>query len=165
LSYPINIGLAVYQGMELRFDRDLDAQTTIHAGYGLNSAYAASVPPQVQDGTLVAGQQFLGLPLHKATLSLERDAQAGLGYNIGFVYEGANNALNRPPFATLNAALTWRSSHFDVTLAGTNLSNVYADRFTRSAAGVAYPGAFGPIPTDAYALQGAAFTLSVTRRY
>jgi outer membrane receptor protein involved in Fe transport len=165
LSYPINIGLAVYQGMELRFDRDLDAQTTIHAGYGLNSAYPASVPPQVQDGTLVAGQQFLGLPLHKATLSLERDAQAGLGYNIGFVYEGANNALNRPPFATLNAALTWRSSHFDVTLAGTNLSNVYADRFTRSAAGVAYPGAFGPIPTDAYALQGAAFTLSVTRRY
>ena len=163
-SYPINIGTAVYQGIESRFDYDLTPQIALHAAYGVNSAYPVSVPPQAQDGSLVSGQQFLGLPLHKATLSFERRPASGFGYDVGLVYESVNNELNRPAFAALNAAAIWRMRSIDVTLSGTNLTNVYDSGLTRVGAGVPYAGAFGPVSTDAYSLQGAAVMLSVTKR-
>jgi len=153
-SYPINIGLAVYQGMELRFDYGLSAGTTLHAGYNINSAYPISVPELVDNGGLLAGQQFIGIPLHKATFTVEHNAQSGLSYNAGVTYEGPNNELNRPPFATLNAGVAWRLPLYDIALSATNLTNVYDDRFTRTGPGL-----------PQYALHGTAFTVSVTRRY
>ncbi|MEO6991585.1 MAG: TonB-dependent receptor [Candidatus Baltobacteraceae bacterium] len=161
LSFPVNVGGAVYQGMELRADRDLAAHTTLHATYGVDSTFVSSVPAFVSDGSIVVGLQSLGVPLHKATLSLEHSPATGLAYFGGIAYEGQYNELNQPPFATLRAGLTWHAGRFDVGLSGTNLTNVYDDKFTRVGAGVPYGGN----PTDAYVLGGRTITLWVTRHY
>jgi len=165
LSYPINVGGAVFRGIELRADRELAPHTALHATYGVDSAYLTSVPSYAQNGTLVVGEQDLGVPLHKATLTLKRDGDSGLAYFAGLAYEGGYNELNEPPFASLRAGVTWHRPGFDLGLYGTNLTNVYDDKFTRIGAGVPYGGLAGPVPTDAYALPGRTITLSLTRRY
>jgi len=85
--------------------------------------------------------------------------------SAGLQYQGVDNPLNRPAFVTADASATWHLARFDVTLAGTNLTNVYDQRYTQAGAGVPYPGAGGPIPTDAYSLTGTAITLSLTQRF
>jgi outer membrane receptor protein involved in Fe transport len=165
LSYPVNAGDAVYQGLELQATHQLDSFTSLRAGWAVHSAYLSSVPPSIQDGSLVVGEQNLGLPLHKATLSLDHTPPSGLLFGAGLVYEGAYNELNQPPFATLNANVGYRFRNFEVGLSGTNLTNVYNQEFTREGAGVPYGGLDGPIPTNAYALQGTALNFTLTRRF
>ncbi|GAC1592156.1 MAG: hypothetical protein NVS3B28_20630 [Candidatus Velthaea sp.] len=164
-SYPINIGNAVYTGGELHVDQMLDPQTVVRVGYGVDSAYPKSVPPQVQDGTIVPHEQFLGVPLHKATLSIDHRVRSGISYNAALLYEGRYNELNQPPFTTLRAGLNWSFANNDIGLEATNITGVYNGKFTRGGAGVPYGGAAGSIATDAYPLQGPAFTLSLTRRF
>ncbi len=165
LSYTINAGDAVYQGIEISGQRRIGPFATVRAGYAVRSAYLTSVPASIQDGTLVVGEQTLGLPLQKATLAVRNAPPLGWGYNAGLIYEGLYNELNEPQFALLNAGLTYRRRGFEVNLAGTNLTNVYDRHFTRQGFGVPYAGLTGPIATDAYALQGTAFTLSIARRF
>ena len=164
-SYPINIGNAVYTGAELRADVSLGAHSILRLGYGAESTYALDAPSLVQNGSIVPHEQFLGVPLHKATLALEHQVQRGLSYHATLLYEGRYNELNRAPFATLAAGLAQSFGGFELGLAGTNLTNVYARRFTDSGAGVAYGGIDGPIPTDAYALPSRTVMFSVTRRF
>jgi hypothetical protein len=90
----------------------------------------------------------------------------GLIDGASVVYEGAYNELNRPPFATLGARLGYRFRNgYEIGIAGTNLSDVYAQRFTKTGFGVPYGGIGAAIPTDAYALQGTAYALTLTRRF
>ncbi len=165
LSYQINAGDAVYQGFEFGARRRLGPFTTLRFGYAAHSAYLPVVPPEVQSGSLVVGEQTLGLPLHKATISVEGAPPLGLTFGAGLVYEGAYNELDRPPFATLNAHAGYRWPSLEIGLAATNLTDVYDQRFTLLGAGVPYGGIAGPLATDAYSLQGTAFTFSVTRRF
>jgi outer membrane receptor protein involved in Fe transport len=165
LSYPVNAGDGVYQGIEISAARQLAPFTTLRAGYAVRSAYLTNVPSYVQDGSLVVGEQTQGLPLHKAMLSLQSSPPRGLTYACRLVYEGQYNELNQPPFATLDARVGYRWNTFEIGLAATNVSNVYAQRFTRQGVGVPYGGLAGPLASDAYALPGATFNLSLTRRY
>jgi len=81
-------------------------------------------------------------------------------------YEDAYNGLNRPGYATLEAGLRWHlPSAIDLGLFGTNLTNVYADRFTLLGAGTRYSTLDEPASTDAYALAGRRLSLIVTRRF
>jgi hypothetical protein len=155
----------VYQGAEMQLAHQVSPFTTVRAGYAIRSAYLTKVPPDVQNGTLVVGEQSLGLPLHKATLSFDHTPQLGLTYGAGIIWEGAYNELNQPPYAVLNANVAYRLKNYEIGLAARNLTNVYDQRFTRIGAGVPYGGQGRPIPTDAYALQGTSFTLSLTRRF
>lgn len=164
-SFPINVGGAVYTGIELRAEHTIARSTVLRAAYSVNSSYPTSVDPAFQSGTIVPGEQFQSVPLHKGTLSLERDRDSGLSYNVGLVYEDGYNELNRPAFATLLAGLTYRTGRFELGLYGTNLTNVYDDRFTLAGKGVPYGGVDGPIPSNAYSLQGRAVTVVLTRRY
>jgi outer membrane receptor protein involved in Fe transport len=164
LSYPVNAGGAVYQGAELRGDVALRGSTSLQLSYGVDSAFLTSVPPQVQDGTLVAGEQSLGVPLHTASLLVQHGADTAFSYELGMRYEGTYNELNRPPFASVQAGLGWHTRAVDVELYGTNLTNVYADKFTQLDAGVPYGGVGGAIPTPAYAMPAASVTLTLTRR-
>ena len=165
LSFPINIGGAVYQGIEARAERDLSESLHVRAAYGVASAFPTSVAPQFQNGNSVPNEQFEGVPLHKGSLSLERNATGdGLAYSAGVVYESANNELNRPAFATVQAGITWIAKALEFGLYGDNLTNVYDDRFTLAQMGVPYAGAAGPIPTDAYSLAGRSVTFVITRR-
>jgi hypothetical protein len=45
------------------------------------------------------------------------------------------------------------------------LTNVYDDKFTQTGQGVPYGGLHQTIATDAYALQGRAFAMTLTRRF
>jgi len=164
-AYPVNIGGAVYRGFEFRLERNFGSHLHVTAGYSTNSTYPTSVPQSVGNGSLVVGQQFLGVPLHRAELTLSGQTVHNLFFNIGATYEGINNELNRPPFAALRASLSTNRGPYTLTLSGTNLSNTYANGFTRESAGVPYPGPDGPIATPAYALPAPQITLSVTRRY
>ncbi|MDQ2909340.1 MAG: hypothetical protein M3R44_08340 [Candidatus Eremiobacteraeota bacterium] len=139
--------------------------TTVRAGYAVRSAYLTNVPANIEDGTLVAGEQSLGLPLQKAIVSIRAEPPRGLGYNAALVYEGLYNELNQPPFAVVNAGLSYRRRKPEFSLDATNLTNVYGQRFTRQGAGLPYGGAAGPIATDSYALQGTALSFLVMRRF
>ncbi|MGI8737791.1 MAG: TonB-dependent receptor [Candidatus Eremiobacter antarcticus] len=168
LSFPVNISNVVYQGVEARLEKTIGHSTLVRAGYGINSAYPVSVPLPVFDPTaptFVAGQQFQGIPLHKAELSVEQRLSQGLSWWTRAAYEGVNNQLSRPPHTVVDAGLGYRRAHTDVALSATNLGNLYDSRFTRLGAGVAYPGASGPVATDAFALPARAITLTVTQHY
>ena len=101
--------------------------------------------------------------MHRATLSFEH--RASLGWRVGIAYEGLNNDLHRPAFTTVDANLTYTRGHTDLTLAGSNLTNIFDDKFTLLGAGVPYPGPSELIPTDAYSLQGRTVKLTVTQRW
>jgi len=164
-AYPINIGGAVYRGFELRVERNLGRRLHMSAGYSTNSTYPTAVPPSIGNGSLVAGQQFLGVPLHRANLALSGEAGHGVSFDLGTAYEGANNELNRPAFATVRASISARHGPLIFTLSGTNITNVYADGFTRDGVGIPYSGLVGPIATPALALPAAQIIFSVTRTY
>jgi outer membrane receptor protein involved in Fe transport len=163
-SYPINIGNAVYTGAELRAETRI-AGASVRLGYGLSNTYPVNAPPAIQNGTIVPHEQFPGVPLHKATFEIDRRPAAGFTYDAAVLYEGRYNELNRPPFATLRASLGYTIGGLEFNVAGTNLTNVYATRFTQAGAGVPYGGSDGPVSTDAYALQGRAVTFSLARRF
>lgn len=164
-SFPINAGGAVYRGIEFRAERAVAASTVVRFAYSVDSSFVTSVSPDFQDGTIVPGEQSAGVPLHRAVLSLQRDPGLGFAYEIGASYEDAFNELNRPAYATIHAGVALRGRVFDIGLYGTNLTNAYDDRFTLADQGRPYGGADGPLPTDAFSLQGRAVTLVLTRRY
>jgi hypothetical protein len=112
---------------------------------------SSPVPTDIQDGTLVVGEQSVGLPLHKATLSVESTPALGFQYGANIVYEGLYNELNLPQYATLAAHVGYRFRSFELGLTGTNLTNVYDQRFTTPNGGVTYGGLGQVIPQDAYA--------------
>ncbi len=143
LSYPINAGAQVYTGAEARAVVPLRGEVALRAGYGVDSVY---LPP--------SGEQTLGVPLHKATLSIEKDVHAPFAWYAGVVCEGPYNELNRPPYATLQAGATLHRHDFDIGVYGSNLTNVYDDKFTRLGGGVP----FG----DAFPLAGRVVTIAVT---
>ena len=80
------------------------------------------------------------------------------------MYEGVNNELDQPQFVTLNASIGYRLKDWELSLNGTNLTDVYDRRFTITNGGVLYGAVGPPITTDAYALQGTALTATITRR-
>lgn len=165
LSYPVNAGNGIYRGVDVHADQQLWRAFHIRAGWDVDSSYLTVIPNSIQDGTLVAGQQTLGQPLHKAYLAIEQDPAAGFGYGARLNYEGYYNELNRSPYATLDAHLVYRRNGFEYGIYGTNLTNVYSTPFTIIGGGVPYgtlPG--NPvINPDAYVLQGAQVNFVVTR--
>jgi outer membrane receptor protein involved in Fe transport len=162
LSYPVNAAAQVYTGAEVRATVPLSGDVALRAGFGVDSVFLTHVPAFAQDGTLVTGEQTLGVPLHKATISIEKDSHAAFAWYARVLYEGAYNELNRPPFATLAAGATLHRRDFDIGLYGSNLTNVYDDKFTQINGGVPYDGVAGPFPTDALPLAGRVVTFSVT---
>jgi outer membrane receptor protein involved in Fe transport len=165
ISYPVNAGDGIYRGIDISADQELWRTFHVRAGWDLDSSYLTVVPAAIQDGTLVAGQQSLGEPLHKAYLALEQDPGAALSYGVRLNYEGTYNELNRSPYATLDAHIAYRRNGYEYGVYGTNLTNVYANPFTVIGGGVPYGALPGqPVITpDAYVLQGAQVIFVVTR--
>ncbi len=167
LSYPVNAGNGIYRGIDIHADQQLAANMHVLAGWNVDSSYLTVIPESIQDGTLVAGEQSLGQPLHKAYLAFEQEPSNGLAYGARLNYEGYYNELNRTPYATLDAHVAYRHAGFEYGLYGTNLTNVYSDPFTIVGGGVPYgtlPG--NPvINPDAYVLQGAQVIFVLTRAF
>jgi outer membrane receptor protein involved in Fe transport len=162
---PVNAGNGVYRGVSITADQELTRDLHVRAGWDVDSSFLTVVPPNIQDGTLATGVQSLGQPLHKAYIAVEEAPPLGLQYGAELNYEGWYNELNRSPFATLDAHITYTHAGYQYGLYGTNLTNVYANPFTIIGGGMIYGAPPGQpvIPTDAYTLQGAAVNFVVTR--
>ena len=165
ISYPVNAGNGIYRGIDVSAEQQLGQHFRVRAGWDVDSSYLTVVPQDIQDGTLVLGEQSLGQPLHKAYLDIERDAERGLVYGTELNYEGTYNELNRTPYATLNAHVAYRNNGFEYGLYGTNLTNVYSNPFTVQGGGIVYGAQPGQpvIYTPAYVLQGSKVVFVVTR--
>jgi outer membrane receptor protein involved in Fe transport len=167
VSYPVNAGNGVYRGVSLTAEKLFGPTFRLRAGWDVDSSYLTVIPANVQDGTLLAGEQTLGQPLHKAYLGFENGVRRGLAYGAQLDYEGTYNELNRSPYATLEAHLAYRASGYEIGLYGTNLTNAYDDPFTVQGAGVPYGTVAGnpTVLTPAYVLQGRKVLLVVTRSF
>ncbi|MFY9718595.1 MAG: TonB-dependent receptor, partial [Candidatus Cybelea sp.] len=165
ISMPVNAGNGVYRGIDIHADQQLAANLHVRAGWDVDSSFLTVIPVEIQDGTLAAGEQSLGQPLHKAYVAIGEEPPHGLGYGAQLNYEGWYNELNRSPYATLDAHVVYRRDGWDYGLYGTNLTNVYSNPFTVIGGGFVYGGTPGQpvIPTDAYVLQGAQVTFVLTR--
>ncbi|HEV3152644.1 MAG TPA: TonB-dependent receptor [Candidatus Baltobacteraceae bacterium] len=163
-TYPVNLGNVEYRGLEFRADQFLPNRYRVTLSYTINSAFPLQVPDAIQNGALVPNEQFLGTPLHRASIQFGRESEHSLSFGTRLVYEGPGNELNRPPFALLDAHLTQPLKEFNVSLIMTNLTGVYADGFTHNGTGVPYGGPDGAIPTNAYALPPRGFMLSLSRQ-
>jgi outer membrane receptor protein involved in Fe transport len=167
ISMPVNAGNGIYRGIDVHADQQLAAFLHVRAGWDVDSSFLTVIPVSIQDGTLAAGEQSLGQPLHKAYFAVGEEPPQGVAYGAQLNYEGWYNELNRSPYATLDAHIVYRNAGFEYGLYGTNLTNVYADPFTIVGGGMVYGGTPGQpiIPTDAYVLQGAAVNFVVTRAF
>ncbi|HLY01841.1 MAG TPA: TonB-dependent receptor [Candidatus Cybelea sp.] len=165
ISMPVNAGNGVYRGVDVHADEQLATDFHIRAGWDVDSSFLTVIPVLVQDGTLAAGQQSLGQPLHKAYIAVEQEPPVGLGYGAELNYEGWYNELNRSPYAVIDAHIAYRRAGWEYGLYGTNLTNVYSSPFTIVGGGFVYGGTPGQpvIPTDAYILQGAQVNFVLTR--
>jgi outer membrane receptor protein involved in Fe transport len=164
-SYPVNAGDGVYTGMDVQAAQELGPYTRLSVGWDVDSSYLTVIPPSIQDGTLVAGEQTLGQPLHKAYISLDSLPKLGIGYGANLNYEGTYNELNRSPYAVLNAYVQYRWPGLQIGCYGTNLTNVYANPFTITNGGILYGAEPGQpmTPNPAYVLQGTKIVVVVTR--
>ncbi len=165
IAMPVNASNGVYRGIDIYADQQLARDLHVRAGWDVDSSFLTVIPVSIQDGTLAAGEQSLGQPLHKAYIAVEEAPALGLQYGAELNYEGWYNELNRSPFATVNAHIAYVHGGYEYGLYGTNLTNVYANPFTIIGGGMIYGGTPGQpvIPTDAYVLQGAAVNFVVTR--
>ncbi|MGB8910111.1 MAG: TonB-dependent receptor [Candidatus Cybelea sp.] len=165
IAMPVNAGNGVYRGVDVHVDQQVASDMHVRAGWDVDSSFLTVIPVEIQDGTLAAGEQSLGQPLHKAYVAVEQEPPFGLRYGAELYYEGWYNELNRSPYATLNAHLAYRRDGWEYGLYGTNLTNVYANPFTVVGGGFIYGGIPGApvIPTNAFVLQGAQAIFVVTR--
>ncbi len=178
VSYNSNVGNAVYQGAEVRYAERVAQHLVLTARYGLNVAYPKDLNAQFSNptsgGSLVDDAQFLGIPQQQGSLEAEyRDA--GWHAAAEATARGNNNELNQGPFTIVDASLG-RSfgPGVDLSLAGTNLLNAVAGRFTEFGAGAPYRGitganaaggpVYGPLPTDALFIEPAGVRLILTLR-
>lgn len=179
VSYQGNVGNAVYTGAELRFVQRFEPQHLfMTAMYGLNVSYPKDLNAQFANptsgGNLVNNAQFLGVPQQQGSLQVDW-SNAGWHAAASAVVRGTNNELNLAPFTLVNALLGKHlGAHTDLSLAGTNLLNGGAGRFTEFGAGVPYRGIvgttdsgtpqYGPLPTDALHIEPADLRLILTLR-
>jgi outer membrane receptor protein involved in Fe transport len=165
LSYPVNAGNGIYRGLDVRAEQQLGQSFRLRAGWSVDSSLLTAIPPNIQDGTLVIGEQSLGQPLHKAYLGFDRDADRGFVYGAQLNYEGSYNELNRSPYATVDAHVAYRRGGYEFGVYGTNLTNVYSSPFTVVGGGLLYGTLPGQpmIATNAYTLQGAKVVFVFTR--
>jgi outer membrane receptor protein involved in Fe transport len=165
LSYPTNIGNAVYRGADVELAQPLAHATTVSVEYGVSSAYPVAVPLGYLDPTapvLVAGEQFQGIPVHTALVAISREPTAGLWWSATAAYQGVNNQLNRPAHTVYDASVGYTLGRTTAALTCVNIGNEFDSRFTLPNAGVPYPGASGPVATNAYALPPRMVTLTLT---
>jgi outer membrane cobalamin receptor len=168
---PINIGNAVYEGVEARYKELFPRQhLTMTLSYGLNVAYPYALGPYVSNptsgGTLADYEQFLGVPQQQGSAVFTWTQGDGWHASTALTFAGKNNTLNQDPYVLTDFALGKTSGHFDVTVAATNLFNVASGPFTFYDAGVPYygltPSGPGNLPTNRLFIQPASAKLIFT---
>ena len=164
-SFIENLGDTVYSGAEFRAEQPLSSRAILKASYGIALAYPVTNPAQANAAAppIVPYQQFLGIPPHKALVSVDGLAGQGFSYTVGAGWEAVNNELNRPAYWLYNANVGKQLGHTQLTLSAQNLGNEFADKFTLINTGPLYATPEGLAPTNAYSLPGLTLALTVTQ--
>jgi hypothetical protein len=164
-SFIENLANVVYSGVEIRASQPLSNLVTLHASYGVDIAYPVNDPFAFDPSApnVVSGQQFQGIPPHKALVSVDGRAGPGFAYAFGAGYESSNNELNRPAYWLLNASVGEQIHNTQFTLSAQNITNQFADKFTLTGEGPTYPTPDGPVPTNAYSLPGTTLGFTITQ--
>jgi len=169
LTFLGNIGPSVYQGFDIQADQPISSSAALHAAWSVNSACPKVNPVTVNPAAppQIPGEQFVGIPLHKAQLALARQAPPlGLSYTLTGTYESASNELNSGQYVLVDATIGMTFARTDISLRGANLTDQFDHKFTFVGDGVPYPVPGGTTtPTDAYALQGRTLGVTVTERF
>jgi outer membrane receptor protein involved in Fe transport len=174
-AIPVNIGNAVYEGAEVRFKQRFPRQNlSFVLSYGLNVAYPFSLGPNVSNptsgGSLVADEQFLGVPQQQGSALLQW-SERGWHAATAFTFTGRNNPLGQAPYTLTDVAVGKDFGRFDFTVAATNVFNSVSGPFTYYSAGVPYQGLYaGPggtsylanLPTDRLNIQPASVRFVLT---
>lgn len=165
-SFIENLANVIYDGVEVRADKPLSVAATLHASYGIDIAYPINDPFAFDPSApnVVSGQQFQGIPPHKALLSVDGHGSSGFGYAVGAGYESSNNELNRPAYWLFNASVAQQIHDTTLSLGIQNLTNEFADKFTLNGLGPLYPTPSGPIPTNAFSLPGRTLTFVISQK-
>ncbi|MEO6835822.1 MAG: TonB-dependent receptor [Candidatus Tumulicola sp.] len=171
---PINIGNAVYEGAEVRFKQRFPRQNLFAIlAYGLNVAYPYSLGPNVANptsgGSLVDGEQFLGVPQQQGSATLLW-VEKGWHAATALTFSGRNNPLGQAPYTLIDAAVGKSFGRIDFTVAATNVFNAVSGPFTCYGAGVPYRGLYGSntspyvanLPTDRLFVQPASVRFVLT---
>lgn len=163
LTFLENLGDVVYQGAELRIGAPLSSDTSLEAAYGIDIAYPVNNPFVFDPAApnVVAGQQFQGIPPHKASLGAIHE-RGGTSLRLDASYESANNELNRPAYVSVDGGLSRTVGHTQIALSARNLTNRFDDRFTLPRAGTPYPIPSGLASTDAFSPQGRTVSITIT---
>jgi outer membrane receptor protein involved in Fe transport len=172
---PINIGNAVYEGAEVRFKQRFPRQNLLlMLSYGLNVAYPYALGPNVSNptsgGSLVEGEQFLGVPQQQGSATLMW-SEKGWHAATALTFSGRNNPLNQAPYTLTDVAVGKTFGRVDFTIAATNVFNSVSGPFTLYGAGVPYRGLYAApggssyqanLPTDQLNVQPAAVQFILT---
>ncbi|MDP9025776.1 MAG: TonB-dependent receptor [Candidatus Eremiobacteraeota bacterium] len=178
-SFPTNVGNVVYEGAEVRFvQRFVPQHLFLTARYGLNVAYplnlSSSISNPTSGGNLVNNEQFLGIAQQQGSLGLDY-AKGNVHASLAGTFRGNNNEFHQGPLAIVNCAVgVLVSKSTDITVAGSNLFNDGAGRYTIFGGGVPYRGVvsqdaqgnpvYGPLPTNRYVTEPFSVKILVTVR-
>ncbi len=171
---PINIGNAVYEGAEVRLHQGFPRQHLLMTlSYGLNVAYPYALGNNVSNptsgGSLVDGEQFLGVPQQQGSATLTW-AERGWHAATALTFYGRNNSLQQAPYTLVDAAVGKTFGRVDFTVSATNVFNEVSGPFTRYLAGSPYRGTYNGAgstfvanyPTDQLFIQPAAIHFTIT---
>lgn len=131
--------------------------------YNLQSATIASNDPRIDNpySITIAGAQVPNVPLHRAGLTLDyRAPHSSVEWLADAQYVSANNPNNLPAYTTFDAAVSTQLTSGTLTVAASNLTNVYAGVFASPANAVPYVTQNGtalatlarPLPPRAYSV-------------
>ncbi len=158
----------LYQGVELSGYATL-GDLVVQAYYNLTGAQATSNSYLFDNpwSITIPGEQLPNVPLQKAGFVLDYKAPRSiLEWLADAQHVGANNPNNLPPYTTFDAGVTAQLTRGTITLAASNITNVYGGIFAGPANNVPYTTAGGyVIPTIARPLTPRTYSATYSVKF
>ena len=155
INTPENLAKATYSGFEFSGSLPVNPNFAVNAGYDTQAAYPEDVDIHTEliARTLVNGQQFFGVPVHKYSYGVSYENHGGTTGFINANYFGNNNQFNVSPFWQWNAGLALPLGENTLNITMTNIFNANAGIWSLYDAGIPYPGEKGPYYTSTHPSQ------------
>ena len=160
---PVSGVTRIYQGARLSAYIPL-GNFVIQPFADITSATIASSDPRIVNpyGIITPGAQVPNTPLHRAGVTVDYKATgSSIEWLADAQYTGANNPNNLPAFTTFDLGASAKLARGSLTVAASNISNIFAGTFASNANAVPY-STIGGIPVATIAQPLAPRTYSAT---
>jgi len=170
LLEPINITHAVYTGIEANGTLPLSRAFSLDGFYDVQAAYPTDVDPNLAklDQVLVSNQQFIGVPLHKYSATLNYSNRAGTSAYISWDFIDRNNPYNQPAFSLYGGGINLPLGDYSLHVNANNIFskyNLFFSQITTPFTGEPYPGYSGPFGTYAEGAPQHQLTVTLERKF